>query len=423
MESRPLRELIERVTAEPRVWIRLAASKPDADWQLSLLEVTLGEAPHGWRRQRWQYPNAAFIASAPSGKTVAGWLVRRRVSLRPVSLRLDPSDPVHVDWRESRAAGILEALPWPTHVWNVERNGQSTQPPHAELVAADAPAFFSFDQAAAAFFALPPPPNRNYSGRELIVRDQDRRARIDSVRVRPTEVLATVSGLALGGAQLTLGGDRGSTRRLSPRIHEVRLPLDPALASGAWLALHRDQELLDRRILDPSWGARDIDVEIDASTRVELLISGGENASTEFKAQLPSDDAQQVMKTVAAFANGGGGTIVFGVDDEGRAVGLSHGHARAGLDRLTNLVTDWVRPLVDFNLELVEFNGREMVVVDVKAGANTPYGVGTTDRKVAYYIRRGATTFPAAPAEVRAFVRSRVPVAAQPPTPLVHRRR
>jgi hypothetical protein len=423
MENRPLSALVEHLQAQTRVWLRLAVSRPESDWQLSLLEVTLGEPPASWRRQRWLYPRAAFIASMPAGTTVAKWLQGKRLSLRGVALDLDLLDSVYVERRDSRFKGIFEALPWPTRDWTAHVNGQSKQVVHDELVAADAPAFFSFDQAAAAFFGLPPAPNRNFSGRELVIREQDRRARIDSVRVRPTEVLVTVSGEALSGTWLTLGGDGGAKKRLASRTREVRLPVPSGLGAGAWLALHRDQELLDRRMLDTSWGGKDFDVEVDRLTRVEVLIGGGEGVSVEFKRQLPGADARGVMKTLAAFANGGGGTLLFGVDNDGDPVGLGAQCTRENVDRLTNLIAEWVRPHVHFTLAEVEAAGARVLVIDVAPGGEPPYGVGTSDRKLVYYIRVGATTFPASPAEVRAIVRSRLPSDRDPRFPLPRRSR
>jgi hypothetical protein len=409
MDSRPLSALVEHLEGQPRVWLRLAAGRPEAEWQLALLEVTLGEPPPGWRRQRWLYPSAAFIASMPAGITVANWFHRKRLRLPGVSLDLNLPDSAHVERSESRFSGVFQVLPWPTRDWIVHLDGHPQHVSHDELVAADAPVFFSFDQAAAAFFRPPRGPNRNFSGRELVVREQDLRARIESVRVRPTEVLVTVKGDALSGTSLTLGGDGGAKRRLSSRTREVRLPAPFGLGSGAWVALHRDQELLDRRILDSAWGGKDFDVEIDATTRVEVLIGGGESVSTEFKSQLPSADPRGVMKTVAAFANGGGGTLLFGVDDDGNPAGLGEMRTREDLDRLTNLITEWVRPQVHFTLAESCLDGARVLVLDIAAGGEPPYGVGTSDRKLVYYIRVGATTFPASPAEVRAIVRSRLP--------------
>jgi hypothetical protein len=269
----------------------------------------------------------------------------------------------------------------------------------------------SFDLAAAAFFGVRPV-NRSFSGSELVVREQDRRARIDSVRVRPTEVVLAVSGEGLSGLALTLGGETSARKQLRRGTREVRFPLAAGIPSGSWLALHRGHELLDRRGLDPTWGQADVEIEVDPLTEIEVLISGGEGVSTEFKRQLPATDDRNsivnVMKTVAAFANGEGGTLLFGVDDDGTVVGLGVHDARETVDRLTSLISDWVRPLVDFHPALADLDGKQVLLVRVNPGAEPPYGVGPTDRNVVYYVQRGATTFPATPADVRAFVRSRL---------------
>jgi predicted HTH transcriptional regulator len=141
-----------------------------------------------------------------------------------------------------------------------------------------------------------------------------------------------------------------------------------------------------------------------------VLISGGEGISTEFKRELPVGGGSviNVMKTVAAFANGDGGTLLFGIDDEGSVVGLPEADIRTAIDRMTHLVNDWVRPHVHSHTELAEVDGNRVMLVRVDAGAEPPYGVGTTDRRIDYYVRRSATTFRATPADIRAFVRSRL---------------
>jgi|SRR5579884_2313838 len=154
IESRPLTDLIDRLRVEPRVWLRVAANRPQENWQLSLLEVTLGEAPPGWRRQRWAYERAVFVAAAPAGATVARWLERGRISTRSISLVIPPQDRVQMERRQSRFPGILQPLPWPSIVWTVNVRDESTQMLHDELVADDAPAFLTFDLASAAFSAF-----------------------------------------------------------------------------------------------------------------------------------------------------------------------------------------------------------------------------------------------------------------------------
>lgn len=414
-DRRSLETLLARLEAEPRVWVRLAANRPLEEWQLSLLEITLTEPPPRWQRVSWLYERAVFLAAAPRGATVARWLGRGRVRLTPLSLpiKLGDSD-VQVERRPSRFVGIFEPLPWPSIEWKVDvRDAQNRQMLHDELVAADAPAFLSYDLAGAAFFGTGTTPGgRGFSGCECVVREQDRRARIDGVRVRSTEVTVSLAGDALTATQLTLGGVEGQTKKLRRATREVRFPLAGRIPSGSWIALHRGHELLDRRGLDPMWGGlADVEIELDPVTEVEVLISGGETASTEFKRQLPADapGSTTVMKTVAAFANGDGGTLLFGVEDDGTICGLDAQDVRGEVDRVTSMISDRVRPLVQFDPTVAKVDGKRVLLIRVEAGTDTPYGVGTTDRRIDYFLRRGATTRPASPADVRAMVRARLP--------------
>jgi hypothetical protein len=410
MDTHTVSKLAEYLRSQDRVWVRFAASLVEDAWQLALLEVITGESPLGWRRVRWSYEHATFIASSPAGATVAGWLERQRIALHSPTIKTPLEGSVSVERRESNFQGIYQKLPWPTREWEVHIPHSSGQVPHGELVAADTPAFMSFDQAAAAFFDVPLKPNRNFSGRAIVIREQDRCARIDRVRINPTEILVDVSGEQLAGVALTLSGANGACRSLTRRTREVRLPVPGGLSAGALLALHRDRELLDRRILAPGMSSEDVDVEIDATTRVAVLISNGEGSTVEFKRQLPEKgDRIGPMKTIAAFANGAGGTMLIGVADDGAIIGVGDHPIRRSLDRLTNLITECVRPLPDFGCEVVEIIGNAVILINVASGSQAPYGVGTTERDVRYYIRRAATTFPASSADVRELVQARVP--------------
>ena len=76
---------------------------------------------------------------------------------------------------------------------------------YEELVAEGAAAFLTFDRAAAAFFGLPPAPNRSFAGSEITFREQDRRARIQHVRITASELIVQVDGDGLTGALLARG--------------------------------------------------------------------------------------------------------------------------------------------------------------------------------------------------------------------------
>lgn len=56
-------------------------------------------------------------------------------------------------------------------------------------------------------------------------------------------------------------------------------------------------------------------------TKEELL--NGESENIEFKVQR-TEDSSKYMKTVVAFANGKGGTLIFGIDEKTHEVGRDH---------------------------------------------------------------------------------------------------
>lgn len=424
MAAHSLEEVIAKLRVEPRVWVRLAAMYPGDEWRLATLEIVSGDRPPRWQRQRWLYERAAFIASAMRGAVAARWLEKKRVVQRPLSLLLgELGEQAQVERRDSHWPGIFEALPWPVREWKLSVRSDFSHHLHDELVAEGAPAFLNFDRAAADFFGLPAAPNRSFSGSEIVYREQDRRGRIERVEVRPAELVIHVNGDGLSGATITLGGESPPVaKRLSGRSRVVRLPVSDGLPQGAWLALHHDRDLLDRRVFDV-WAAQPgVEVHFDTVTRLEVLLAQGEGEHTEFKSELPDGDPRTSMKTIAAFANGNGGSLVFGVDDEGSVVGLQ-GSTRQIVDRLTNLISDWVHPAPTCQIERSELDGQLVIVVDVARGDEPPYAAGTTRRNLTYYVRRNATTAPATPADVRTVVRSRSEEANDPFASHLRRRR
>ena len=90
-----------------------------------------------------------------------------------------------------------------------------------------------------------------------------------------------------------------------------------------------------------------------------------ESRSLEFKQDLNSN----YLKTVSAFSNFGGGTILFGVDDEGNSVGVSDpDHASMDLE---NRINDSIHPKPDYSISV---NRRTNVIsLTVSEGRFKPY--------------------------------------------------
>lgn len=110
-----------------------------------------------------------------------------------------------------------------------------------------------------------------------------------------------------------------------------------------------------------------------------------------------------MFKTVAAFANGEGGTILFGIDDDGGIVGLRGG--LAGSRRpLNDLVRDLVTPSPRMRVEDHRLDGRAVLALHVQPGGGVLHALTVEKNRPEYYVRRDGTTFYARPDEVAAVV-------------------
>lgn len=81
------------------------------------------------------------------------------------------------------------------------------------------------------------------------------------------------------------------------------------------------------------------------------------------------DISNSFLKTVSAFANYQGGTIKFGIRDNGEVVGI-HNPKEACLV-IENTINDSIHPQVDFLLQVTE--DTNVIVLTVKKGLDTPY--------------------------------------------------
>ena len=112
------------------------------------------------------------------------------------------------------------------------------------------------------------------------------------------------------------------------------------------------------------------------------LVRGGEDTSLELKVKL--SNPEKITQGIVAFANTGGGLIVFGVNDNLRVEGVDD--AESVRDELVRICREEIVPAIHPYIDLVSFdNGRRIVALDVE-GKRRPYR--TRDGR--FYIRVGA---------------------------------
>lgn len=417
----PPEDTVKLIEGEERVWVRVAATRNEAEWQESLMEVTSGGAPPRWIPRRWEYDEAIFISSEASGPEVAGWLRNNLVNVDGVDIKLPIVQPGQLVqwWQYSSGSNQgLEPLVWPVRSYQLAPQSMKNGPGSGSMIG-NGPSFVRFAQAAASFFGFALGPGGGVDHMPPTFRQQDLSARIAKVLLGAASLSVEIEGIALDGAILELAADTpGPTQVLSGEpAQTVEFPLSGELASGAWVVLKRGSSWLDRKFINyPHTLSPDPGVEmvVEPLTELQALVSGGEGEAVEFKSIIPEQGTalrEKVCNTVASFANGDGGQILFGVENDGAVIGLpSSTDVRKALDMVAQFVKSKVVPLPNYSVKMIEFGDEPVgvvLVLTVDSGNEPPYGVNPANPQ--YYVRRGATTFPASADQVRALARSRPP--------------
>lgn len=125
-------------------------------------------------------------------------------------------------------------------------------------------------------------------------------------------------------------------------------------------------------------------------TKEELL--NGESENVEFKVQRPADSSKY-LKTVVAFANGRGGTLVFGIDDKSHeVVGIPKENIFREMDAITESISDSCEPAIIPDIYLQTIDDKSIIVVEVSAGRQRPYYLKSKGIADGVYIRVAGTT-------------------------------
>lgn len=97
----------------------------------------------------------------------------------------------------------------------------------------------------------------------------------------------------------------------------------------------------------------------------------GEASAYDKKEQLEVKRPKSWLKSVSAFANGEGGTLVFGISDDDQVVGLAD--AESDAERISEEIKTKLDPIPAVNLEFKGVDGKKLVLVHVFKGQETPY--------------------------------------------------
>ena len=112
----------------------------------------------------------------------------------------------------------------------------------------------------------------------------------------------------------------------------------------------------------------------------------------DFKLSLESDKPKSWLKSVSAFANGIGGTLFFGVRNDGTPEGLTD--VQKAAEKISEYIVARITPLPDFKLDAIKEGEADILCLKVSSGLNTPYYYKADGITMAY-IRAGNESIPA----------------------------
>ena len=100
---------------------------------------------------------------------------------------------------------------------------------------------------------------------------------------------------------------------------------------------------------------------------IEEILKSNEGKTLEFKESLQS--IQGILKSIIAFANTAGGTIVIGVEDRTKKI-VGVYDPLAEEERLSNMIYDSITPQLMTEIEIHNYRNKDLIII------NVPHSVG-----------------------------------------------
>ncbi len=120
---------------------------------------------------------------------------------------------------------------------------------------------------------------------------------------------------------------------------------------------------------------------------ISQLLAENEGKTVEFKENTRALNG--ILKTVVAFANTAGGTIVIGVQDKGKNV-IGVPESLLEEERIANAISDSIHPLLTPDLEIQSIRNKELLIVRVPHSVG-PYYLKSEGPERGVYVRFGST--------------------------------
>ena len=125
---------------------------------------------------------------------------------------------------------------------------------------------------------------------------------------------------------------------------------------------------------------------------MELNSLIAECTAYDFKVMLEEKKSKSWLKSVSAFANGMGGSLFFGIDNDGIVKGLDD--VQRVCETISSKIRDYMDPLPEVEMIPYDVDGLHILQLKVNAGHYTPYYYVGDGQRIAF-VRVGDESLPA----------------------------
>lgn len=101
------------------------------------------------------------------------------------------------------------------------------------------------------------------------------------------------------------------------------------------------------------------------------LIENGESLTVEFKQRF--SDYSKIAKEFISFANTKGGTILFGIDDDGSVYGVDS--EKSEYELIKETFENYCEPKIDYEISYHSLENKEIVCVEISESKNKPHRI------------------------------------------------
>lgn len=124
--------------------------------------------------------------------------------------------------------------------------------------------------------------------------------------------------------------------------------------------------------------------------KIHEILKQPEGKTLEFKKEIPKN-RENLLKTVAAFANGTGGNVYVGVDNNRTVTGIKE-EPFALEEKLASIIYDSISPIPNVFFQTIAFEDKIIFIIRILPGVNKPYYLRRLGPERGIFVRVGSTS-------------------------------